>query len=292
MVQNKSSKYENQKRAFEFLLEKFNTQESFSKHEFQKATGWERSAFNTYFSKQFKTLLLPIKKEGRYRVSEVFRRFITWDNFQLHVTQSRHVASDYSVLAYDNVIIFEFFMPLTNEGYLRTALDALFYKDSIIQRLRTMDEKILTNYFERNADESIDDYYERICEWVSVKFGGYSISHVNGRFRADQLLTFQEVSNIVSKSGRYLVDETTAIVRFIFPCGDPNPTRIFSSDSYFEDLALVEDSHKVESDAALIRLLFFKLFVQSIVLIVNGEDEIWMLESGMLNRLHIWRIQG
>ena len=30
------------------------------------------------------------------------------------------------------VLIFEFFMPLTNETHLRTALDALFYKDTIL----------------------------------------------------------------------------------------------------------------------------------------------------------------
>lgn len=98
-------------------------------------------------------LLLSVIKDGKYRVTEVFRRFMTWERFQNHVTQNRQVATDYSVLTYDNVMIFEFFMPLTNEGF------------------------------------------------------------------------------------------------------------------------------------------FFKLFVQSIVLIVNGEDEIWMLESGMRSRLHIWRIQ-
>jgi hypothetical protein len=33
------------------------------------------------------------------------------------------------------------------------------------------------------------------------------------------------------------------------------------------------------------------LFVQSIVQVVNGEDEIWMIEGGMRNRLHIWRVE-
>lgn len=288
---NVMAKYDNQKKAFEFLLEKFYTQDSFTKDDFQSATGWDDSAFNTYFSKQFKTLLLPVKKDGKFRVSEVFRRIMTWESFQNHVTQNRHVATDYSVLTYDNVMIFEFFMPLTNEGYLRTALDALFYKDSIISRLKTMDEKILEQYFPKESGESIMTYYDRICDWISSKFGGYSISHVNGRFRADELKSIQEAYDIMSKSGRYLVDETTAIVRFIFPCGRNNIIRNFSSESYFEDLALEKDDEKAEDDAVLIRLFFFKLFVQSIVLIVNGEDEIWMLESGMRSRLHIWRIQ-
>lgn len=283
--------YDNQKKAFKFLLEKFHTQESFTKDEFQAASGWDK-AFKTYFSKQFKTLLLPVKKDGKYRVSEVFRRFMTWEKFQNHVTQNRHVATDYSVLTYDNVLIFEFFMPLTNEGYLRTALDALFYKDTIISRLKTMEEKILNHYFPKKTSESIVDYYNRICKWISSRFGGYSISHVNGRFRADELKSIKEASEIMSKSGRYLVDETTAIVRFIFPCGENNIVHSFSSESYFEDLALEKEDEKAEDDATLIRLFFFKLFVQSIVLIVNGEDEIWMLESGMRSRLHIWRVQN
>lgn len=286
-----TNKYDNQQKSFNYLLEKFNSQESFTKNEFQAATGWDNRSFNTYFSKQFKTLLLPIKNDGKYRVSEVFRRFMTWERFQTHVSQNRHVAMDYSVLTYDNVIIFEFFMPLTNEGYLRTALDALFYKDSVMSRLKTMDEKILNKYFHRLDKENNDDYFGRVCNWISSKFGGYSISHVNGRFRADELKSIQEAFDIMSKSGRYLVDETTAIVRFIFPCGKSNTTHNFSSESYFEDLALEEDDKKAEDEATLIRLFFFKLFVQSIVLIVNGEDEIWMLESGMRSRLHIWRIQ-
>lgn len=44
-------------------------------------------------------------------------------------------------------------------------------------------------------------------------------------------------------------------------------------------------------DAATIRWFFRALFVQSILQVVNGEDEIWMVESGMRNRLHIWRVE-
>jgi hypothetical protein len=286
-----ANKYNYQQNAFNYLLEKFHTQEPFTKKEFQVATGWTDKSFGTYFSKQFKTLLLQINNDDRYRVSEAFRRFITWESFQAHVTQNRHIATDYTVLTYDNVIIFEFFMPLTNEGYLRTALDALFYKDSIISRLKTMDVKILDQFIPKIIGETDEEYLDRVCSWISSKFGGYSISHVNGRFRADELKTIKEAYSIMSNSGRYLVDETTAIVRFIFPCGKNNVVHKFSSESYFEDLALVKDDEKAEDEATLIRLFFFKLFVQSIVLIVNGEDEIWMLESGMRNRLHIWRIE-
>jgi hypothetical protein len=32
------------------------------------------------------------------------------------------------------------------------------------------------------------------------------------------------------------------------------------------------------------------LFVRAITEVVNGEDEIWMVETGLKNRLHIWQL--
>lgn len=45
------------------------------------------------------------------------------------------------------------------------------------------------------------------------------------------------------------------------------------------------------AEAAVIRWFFWLLFVQSILQVVNGQDEIGMLESGIRNRLHIWRME-
>ena len=36
----------------------------------------------------------------------------------------------------------------------------------------------------------------------------------------------------------------------------------------------------------------FNVFVQRITEVVGGEDEIWVLESGMRNQLHIWRSES
>jgi hypothetical protein len=259
-----------QKKAHDFLLNKFSTQERFTKEEFKRATGWVKaSTFDTYWTKQFLTLLVPLE-DDKYRVSEVFRRFTALDKFQSHVTQKRRVASDYTTFTFDKVMLFEFFMPLTNEGYLRTSLDALFYKDTIISRLKSCNIDELKEQFPKNDEESKEEYFDRICEWVSGKFVGYSISHVNGRFRAGDLKSIKEAYESLSiRSGRYLVDETTAIVRFIFPC---------SNDS--------------EIEMKQISYFFKLLFVQSIVEAVNGEDEIWLLESGYQNKLHIWRVQN
>jgi hypothetical protein len=48
---------------------------------------------------------------------------------------------------------------------------------------------------------------------------------------------------------------------------------------------------KVEDQAARIRYFFNLLFVQNVVEVINGEDEIWMLESGLESNLHIWRAE-
>jgi hypothetical protein len=280
----------NQLKAHKFLLDKFYSQELFTKDEFQAATGQGDSTFNTYFSKQFKTLLIHVNSDNKYRVSESFRKFLSWDNFKDHVTQNKHVASDYNVSVFNNVTIFEFFMPLTNEGDLRASLDALFYKDAVLSRLKIMDKDILQRYFPIEGNGISDEYYENICRWISNKFGGYSISHVNGRFKASYIKTYEEAFTAMKNGEKYLIDETTAIVRFIFPCGNKITTKNISTDNYFESLALTGEDNTVESDAEMIRLFFFTLFVQSIVLIINGEDEIWMLESGINNRLHIWSI--
>jgi len=220
-----------QRKAHEFLLLRFKTQEPFTKAEFKSATGWHKdSTFDTYWTKQFETLLIPAKG-GRFRVSEVFRRFAAWEQFQLHVTQKRQVASDYTSFAFETVMLFDFFMPLTNEGFLRTSLDALFYKDTIMSRLKRVEVEALKTMFLPAKDESEEAYLERLCEWVSDKFRGYSISHVSGRFRASGLKTLQAAYEAMSQeSGRYLVDETTAIVRFIFPCGTPKKHRFHSPE--------------------------------------------------------------
>lgn len=96
---------------------------------------------------------------------------------------------------------------------------------------------------------------------------GYSISHVGGRFRAGKIASLAGAAKVQLGGGRYLIDETTAIVRFIFPC-------------------------KNRKEAETVEWFFRFLFVESILQVVNGEDEIWMVESGIWNRLHIWRVEG
>jgi len=253
---------ENQKRVFEFLTDHLDSQEPFTTAELEGVTTWQGKTFDTYWSKQFEQFVV-LAGNNKYRVSESFRPFTHWDKFRQHVTQVRRVASDYRNLTYENVLTFEFFMPLSNEAHLRTTLDALFYKDTILGRLKAQDEQQLSKHFPKHPSEAEETYLNRLCDWIGSRFVGYSISHVNGRFRAECLSTRQEAA---SSRTRYLVDETTAVTRFIFPCQN-------------------------EAEAAQIRWFFEILFVNSIIQLVNGEDEIWMVESGSRNRVYIWRIE-
>jgi hypothetical protein len=204
-------------------------------------------------------------------------------------TGKRNKVRDYSIFSYDNLIIFEFFMPLTNESFLRSSLDALFYKDSVMKRLKSIDIQVLEQYFDNDEKKSPEDYLESICAWVSMNFGGYSISHVSGRYRAKDLCTFHNAYRYIENGENYLVDETTAVAKFIFPCGESK----IVNDSSFEQEPKMDnsaDSPDIEREYNKTRYLFFKLFVQNIIEIVNEEDEIWMMESGMRNRLYSWRV--
>ena len=180
-------------------------------------------------------------------------------------------------------------MPLANEGHLRTALDALFYKDTISSKLKSIGLSEVEKHFERETKDTDDTYLDRACKWVSDKFGGYSIHHVNGRFRAASLLTLAEAADAQKDGDRYLIDETTAVVRFIFPCGEPGESEIQLLWGFDTDEA--GNSPDAIKEYENTRWFLHALFVESILQVVNGEDEIWMLESGMRNSLHRWVIE-
>jgi len=256
-----------QRRALRFFKEHLQSQEPFTRAELAEATGWTGTTFATYWSKQFKPFVVAIGN-NRFRVSEGFRPFVAWRKFQRHVTQNRPVAADYSRFEFDKVVVYEFFMPLTNETALRTTLDALFFKDNITPKLQhSIGLQELKAYLPAEADEDDAVYLERVSAWIDAHFGGYSIYHVDGRFRAWKLATREGAAEYERQGQRYLVDETTAVTRFIFPCRD-------------------------EPEANLVRYFFDALFVRSIIQLINAEDEIWMVESGMHNRVHIWRVTG
>jgi hypothetical protein len=160
-------------------------------------------------------------------------------------------------------------MPLRNELWLRETLDAIFFRDSVRLRLKGIPDGELQTIEAALKPGVGKERFERVCDFVSEKFGGYSITLVNGRFRAATLKTRTEAIS-AGASEPYLIDETTAVVKFIVPCTSKDPAR-------------------VEKEADAIRILFDHLFVQSILELVNAEDEIWVLESGIRHRLQVHR---
>lgn len=256
-----------QRKARKFLNEHLQSQETFTKQEFQQFTGWNNpGTFRTYWSKQIKPFVVKVSG-GRFRVSESYRPYTTWKRFQRHVTQVRPVAADYQKTEYERVIVYEFFMPLTNEAALRSTLDALFFKDNVIPKLKAIGLDQLANKISRNDGEGYDAYLDRLCVWIGNHFGGYSIYHVDGRFLGGGMLSREAAAEKEQTGQRYLVDETTAVTRFIFPC-------------------------ETDDEADLVRYFFNELFVQTIIQLINAEDQIWMVESGMRNKVHIWRVDS
>ena len=262
-----------QKKVHEFLRDRWLSQESFTKKDLKDYSEWSDSSFNTYFSKQLNGLLRNVGTD-RYQVRHLFRRFIQWKDFKWGVvSQKRNYGRIYSQSHHGCVVNFEFFMPLRNEEWLRSALDGLFYSEHLLNRLRAIPTGKVEKHFPKNSSVSSEAYERNVTEWISDRFIGYSILHVSGRFRAQKLKTKAEAAQVELKDGlRYLVDETTAVVRFIIPCGNPNGDR---------DVAAKE--------AEVVRWVFDQFFVQTMLEFTDGEDEVWLMESGYRNELHIFR---
>jgi hypothetical protein len=165
----------------------------------------------------------------------------------------------YALTTFEHVVVLEFYMPLTQEAALRRTLDSLFYKDAILPRLQQIDADRLGSFFGEGEEASVLD---RATQFIDEKFRGYSIYRVDGRFRAMALKTLKEAAEI-AKTGTYLSDETTAVCRFVFPCSGDEPAKV--------------------------RFLFDELFVSAITEKVTGEEEIWVVESGMRNQIRVWR---
>ncbi len=85
---------------------------------------------------------------------------------------------------------------------------------------------------------------------------------------------------------RYIIDETTASVRFIIPIA---ATKI--TDQQVIDQIDVRASG-LEQDAATevgaVHWLFFNLFVEAVVRMVEGEDEIWLVEEAGGSAASVW----
>ena len=278
--------------AFIFLVDHSRSPDAFSKEDFKNFVNYPNpDNFDTYFSKRLRHFLEEAPNDpGKFLVSGVFKKFSKWEKFKTYFSQSSKIKAKYKEEYYRKLMIFEFFMPLTNENDLRSSLDEVFYKNTIKLALNRIPEDELLKAIPKNNEESEIQYIERICNWISKRFGGYSIGTVRGRFKIDELKTFTEVALMREKGEDYIVDETTAIVRFIFYIGNPVINQVsFDFKQFNEDINDSTITREMLVEANQIRFMFKNLFVRSILDLVNGEDEIWMLEIGVTNCLYIWK---
>ena len=75
----------------------------------------------------------------------------------------------YAPTTFDDVVVLEFYMPLTQESALRRTLDSLFYEDALIPRLRQIGVERLADLFGLADEASVLDHARR---FIDEKFRG------------------------------------------------------------------------------------------------------------------------
>ncbi len=272
--------------AYRFFQERLNSNTLFTAADLMAVTGWTASTAKTYLGKQWREFI-DRRGGGELWVRPDFQR-LTENAFLQLATQNRRVFTSYRRVKYREIVTYEFLLPLTREDQLRKALDSLFYEDTIRQRLAEIGLKGLRTWLPPRDDEPDEAYVARVCAFVSDRFGGYSITHVSGRYRAAALADRAHAGQMLAADARYIIDETTASVRFIIPIDatkDEDPATI-------DELRVgdVELAAAAMEEMTVIHLLFFGLFVEAVVRMVNGEDEIWLVEeTGRSHSLYAWR---
>lgn len=261
------------------LLHKLaDTQEPYSDKAMSQATGWKSPG--TYRGKFWHDWVWK-DSNGIWHVDPSFKSVTVEKLIEIH-SQRKDTLSSYQRRIYFKSVTYEFFLPLTNEHELRETLDNLFYRDTIERRLN----EVGINSFPMEYPDM-----EEVIEFVGSHFTGYSISHVSGRFRGKTVETRKQAGDLFAKGKYYLMDETTAIVRFIVPIDTTK--NVYQSDAKFLETVVRDNPESAPvgeagNELARVRWAFFHLFTEAVVRTVKGEDQVWLLESGPENRLYVW----
>jgi hypothetical protein len=124
----------------------------------------------------------------------------------------------------------------------------------------------------RLSDKDDDAYRTRLANQLADIVGGYSITHVAGRFRATDLVIRGEAAQKPVERTPYLIDETTAVVRFITPC----PQHKRAHGERFTHRAH-GDNAPLNGDIDLIWTLFFLYFAEAIAETIKRYDQkLWI----------------
>ncbi len=266
--------------AFDFLLEQAQGRKSFSAEEFSAESGWSIAETMEHFTNRLSDLVYE-EGEKYFAKPEILR--VRLDDFKELLDQKKRLFTDYALEVSPSILIYEFFMPLSREDRLREALDNLFYRDTIEQRIQEIGFSRIRDGLKLPSDYSEEKIRQLVFDFMESTIGGYSVYLVNGRYRADELASRDEVVKRSPAYGPYIVDETTAIVRFILPV--ETDAGKFEYGKILEPASMATDTKK---RAGQMRWLFLNFFAEALIRVVQKEDEIWLLESGMRSAFYRW----
>ncbi|KAF0108670.1 MAG: hypothetical protein FD146_556 [Anaerolineaceae bacterium] len=266
--------------SYNFLRQKAQSNQDFEFRELKAASGWTEENTRTNISKRLRQFLEEVSKDN-YHVKKNILDVVYSEYYRLF-KQSNIIVPQYNEHQHPDVVIFELFLPLTCEDKLRKALDKLFFKDTVLKRLQSIGMKELQEGFRKEDNETESGYLEGICKFFSDKFGGYSISHVSGRFRSKDLLERKKARELEDHDEDYLIDETTAIVRFVIPI---QATEIVIRENSDIQLELNFSCPTVDEELTGIEWLFRNLLIAAILHTVD-QNQIWILESGKRYQLY------
>ncbi len=265
--------------SYDFLREKAKSkQKTFTLHELLDATRWAENTVTTYISKHLSEFVAKDRKSDKYIVNTKIID-VQYTEYISLFKQSDVLAPKYNEKRYSEVVDYELLLPLTCEGKLKRALENLFYKDMVIDRFKNIGLEKIRKVFEQKPDISDDAFLDDLCNFVSERFGGYSISHVDGRFRDRNLETKAKARKKEDEGEGYLIDETTAVVRFIVPLY----TTGFDIRDIESDMQLPLGL-EVDIELKQIEWVFRTLFIDAILNTV-GQAQIWILEGGKRHQL-------
>ena len=280
------ARHDKARKAYQFFKEHLLSEEPFTLKELKTATGWEANTFKVYWGKHWREIIEK-QGDGRFKVKPAFRD-LTESKFLASYTQTSKFFAAYERVTYEELVQYELLLPLTQEGQLRKGLDELFYEETILRRLKHIGFSLLEKWIERDDGELPEDYLKRVCRTVSGKFQGYSISHVSGRYLASELKTRADAAKMLANAEAYIIDETTAVVRFITPLETTKAITGYFDNLEFDEV--IDISQDTAKEVALVRWLFFNVFAEAVVRTVEGEDQIWLIEeTPRKRRLFVWR---
>ncbi len=266
--------------AFNFLITHAREKRPFSPQQLATATGWTIDRTKRNIANRLSDLVY--EEGGAYFAKPEILR-VRLDDFSDLLQQKKRLFTDYVLEVSSSILIYEFFMPLSREDRLREALDNLFYRDAIEQRIQEIGIANIRDGLNLSADHAEDEIQRLVFDFMESTIGGYSIYLVNGRYRADALASRADVALRPFAYGSYIVDETTAIVRFILP--------VKTEAATFEYGKILEPAHvanDTKERAEMMRWLFLNFFAEALIRVVQKEDEIWLLESGMRSAFYRW----